>query len=336
MTEEEWDAVINVHLKGTFAPAHFAAAYWRDQSKAGKRERPRSINTTSVSGIYGNPGQTNYGAAKAGIAAFTVIAALELASLRRDRQRRRAGRPHPDDRGARAGAGDRRAARCPRRRAGSPRSSPGSPRTSRPASRGGSSRRRARCSAIAEGWRRGPRVDPIDDPDPARTARRATARRHSSQRRDGRRAGLVPPAVELTLASSEPSEIARSPTQRKRARRMPLNPDSVGTRSEAAGLVMDEQGRPALRRQPRCRHRRAGVHHGEHQRRRPAGAADVPRRDPEPQRHTVRRHRLVQPGDARPRNTVGHPAADRCRPTARRRWSARSPRCTTRRRPPSS
>ncbi|MCB0957799.1 MAG: SDR family oxidoreductase [Ilumatobacteraceae bacterium] len=79
MTEEEWDAVINVHLKGTFAPSRWAAAYWREQHKAGKPVSGRIINTTSVSGIYGNPGQTNYGAAKAGIAAFTNIAALELA-----------------------------------------------------------------------------------------------------------------------------------------------------------------------------------------------------------------------------------------------------------------
>jgi NAD(P)-dependent dehydrogenase (short-subunit alcohol dehydrogenase family) len=79
MTEEEWDAVINVHLKGTFAPSHWAAAYWREQSKAGKPVSGRIINTTSVSGIYGNPGQTNYGAAKAGIASFSIIAALELA-----------------------------------------------------------------------------------------------------------------------------------------------------------------------------------------------------------------------------------------------------------------
>jgi NAD(P)-dependent dehydrogenase (short-subunit alcohol dehydrogenase family) len=78
MTEEEWDAVINVHLKGTFAPSRWAAAYWREQAKAGKPVDGRIINTTSVSGIYGNPGQTNYGAAKAGIAAFTVISALEL------------------------------------------------------------------------------------------------------------------------------------------------------------------------------------------------------------------------------------------------------------------
>src|SRR5258706_9266534 len=78
MTEEEWDAVVRVHLKGTFAPARWAAAYWREQVKAGKSVDGRIINTTSVSGIYGNPGQTNYGAAKMGIAAFTIIASLEL------------------------------------------------------------------------------------------------------------------------------------------------------------------------------------------------------------------------------------------------------------------
>jgi NAD(P)-dependent dehydrogenase (short-subunit alcohol dehydrogenase family) len=70
--------VIQVHLKGTFAPARIAAAYWRDKSKAGDQPDARIINTTSPSGIFGNLGQTNYGAAKAGIAAFTVIAAGEL------------------------------------------------------------------------------------------------------------------------------------------------------------------------------------------------------------------------------------------------------------------
>ncbi len=78
MKESEWDAVINVHMKGTFGPSHHAAAYWRDQSKAGQAVDARLINTTSVSGIYGNIGQTNYGAAKAGIAAFSVIASREL------------------------------------------------------------------------------------------------------------------------------------------------------------------------------------------------------------------------------------------------------------------
>jgi NAD(P)-dependent dehydrogenase (short-subunit alcohol dehydrogenase family) len=79
MTEEEWDAVIDVHLKGTFAPSRWAAAYWREQSKAGRPVSGRIITTTSVSGLYGNPGQTNYGAAKAGIAAFANTASMELA-----------------------------------------------------------------------------------------------------------------------------------------------------------------------------------------------------------------------------------------------------------------
>lgn len=79
MTEAEWDAVIAVHLKGTFGPAHHASVYWRQQVKDGHEVSARIINTTSPSGIYGNVGQTNYGAAKAGIAAFTVIASKELA-----------------------------------------------------------------------------------------------------------------------------------------------------------------------------------------------------------------------------------------------------------------
>jgi NAD(P)-dependent dehydrogenase (short-subunit alcohol dehydrogenase family) len=78
MAEAEWDAVIKVHLKGTFGPAHHAAAHWRELVKGGQKVDARIINTTSVSGIYGNAGQTNYGAAKAGIAAFTIIASREL------------------------------------------------------------------------------------------------------------------------------------------------------------------------------------------------------------------------------------------------------------------
>jgi NAD(P)-dependent dehydrogenase (short-subunit alcohol dehydrogenase family) len=78
LTEDEWDAVINVHLKGHFGPTRHAAAYWREQSKAGQQINGRVINTSSPSGVFGNVGQTNYGAAKAGIASFTIIAALEL------------------------------------------------------------------------------------------------------------------------------------------------------------------------------------------------------------------------------------------------------------------
>jgi NAD(P)-dependent dehydrogenase (short-subunit alcohol dehydrogenase family) len=79
MSEDEWDAVIAVHLKGHFAVTHHAAAYWRGRAKAGEQLRARVINTSSPSGVFGNVGQVNYGAAKAGIAGFTIIAAQELA-----------------------------------------------------------------------------------------------------------------------------------------------------------------------------------------------------------------------------------------------------------------
>jgi NAD(P)-dependent dehydrogenase (short-subunit alcohol dehydrogenase family) len=78
MTEEEWDSVIAVHLKGHFAPSRHAAAHWREQSKAGEDVRGRVINTSSPSGVFGNIGQSNYGAAKAAIAGLTLIAAQEL------------------------------------------------------------------------------------------------------------------------------------------------------------------------------------------------------------------------------------------------------------------
>lgn len=78
MTEQDWDAVIAVHLKGTFAVLHHAAAYWRQRSKEGHANDARVINTTSPSGLFGNAGQGNYGAAKAGIASLTLIAAKEL------------------------------------------------------------------------------------------------------------------------------------------------------------------------------------------------------------------------------------------------------------------
>ena len=78
MSEDDWDAVMAVHLKGTFGPSHHAAVHWRAQAKAGNDVYGRIINTASPSGIYGNVGQSNYGAAKAGIAAFSIIAAQEL------------------------------------------------------------------------------------------------------------------------------------------------------------------------------------------------------------------------------------------------------------------
>src|SRR5918996_993347 len=78
MEEHEWDAVLEVHLKGHFAPTRHAAAHWRERSKSGEEVRARVINTSSPSGVFGNVGQANYGAAKAAIAAFTIITAQEL------------------------------------------------------------------------------------------------------------------------------------------------------------------------------------------------------------------------------------------------------------------
>jgi NAD(P)-dependent dehydrogenase (short-subunit alcohol dehydrogenase family) len=78
LSEEDWDAVIKVHLKGHFVPLHHAATYWRERAKAGEAVRAAVVNTSSTSGLLGNVGQSNYGAAKAGIAALSVIAAEEL------------------------------------------------------------------------------------------------------------------------------------------------------------------------------------------------------------------------------------------------------------------
>ena len=163
MTEAEWDAVIQVHLKGTFAPAHHAAAYWRDLNKAtGVPVNGRIINTSSVSGIYGNIGQTNYGAAKMGVAAFTIIASRELrrygvtvnaiAPGALTRLTENLGGPVTDERRERM-----------------------NPRWIAPIAVWLASEESAAVSgrmfeasgsvlAIAEGWHRGPTVEPVDDP----------------------------------------------------------------------------------------------------------------------------------------------------------------------------
>ena len=78
MTEAEWDAVIAVHLKGHFAPSRWAATYWREQHKAGISKPRNIVHTSSTSGLFSNPGQSNYGAAKTGIATFSQIIAKEL------------------------------------------------------------------------------------------------------------------------------------------------------------------------------------------------------------------------------------------------------------------
>lgn len=78
MSVQDWDDVIKVHLRGTFLPTKFAVDYWRAEQKAGRTRDARLINTSSSSGLFGNIGQANYGAAKGGIATFTIIAAKEL------------------------------------------------------------------------------------------------------------------------------------------------------------------------------------------------------------------------------------------------------------------
>src|SRR5205807_629596 len=78
MSVEEWDSVVKVHLRGHFLLSRAACGHWRDRSKSGGEAGGRIINTTSTSGILGNPGQSNYGAAKAGIAAFSCIVAMEM------------------------------------------------------------------------------------------------------------------------------------------------------------------------------------------------------------------------------------------------------------------
>jgi NAD(P)-dependent dehydrogenase (short-subunit alcohol dehydrogenase family) len=78
LAEDEWDAVVRVHLKGHFAPLRHAAQHWRGEAKAGRMPSARVINTSSGAGLLGSVGQVNYSAAKAGIAGLTVVAAAEL------------------------------------------------------------------------------------------------------------------------------------------------------------------------------------------------------------------------------------------------------------------
>jgi NAD(P)-dependent dehydrogenase (short-subunit alcohol dehydrogenase family) len=78
MSETEWDDVVRVHLKGHFAPSRWAAAYWREEAKNGRSKPRHIVHTSSTSGLFANPGQSNYGAAKSGIATFSQILAKEL------------------------------------------------------------------------------------------------------------------------------------------------------------------------------------------------------------------------------------------------------------------
>ncbi|HZB71832.1 MAG TPA: SDR family NAD(P)-dependent oxidoreductase, partial [Acidimicrobiales bacterium] len=81
MDEAEWDAVVDVHLKGHFCPSRHAGVYWRQQSKGGSTKARRIVNTTSEAGLFGSTGQANYSSAKAGIVALTWVFARELERL---------------------------------------------------------------------------------------------------------------------------------------------------------------------------------------------------------------------------------------------------------------
>ena len=100
MGEEDWDAVIGVHLKGTFNMSRHACEYWREEHKKGNVLNGRIVNTSSDAGLLGNVGQTNYGAAKAAVALMAIVMDAEMQKYGVTLQRHRAGRAHaPDGRG---------------------------------------------------------------------------------------------------------------------------------------------------------------------------------------------------------------------------------------------
>jgi NAD(P)-dependent dehydrogenase (short-subunit alcohol dehydrogenase family) len=163
MTEDDWDAVLSVHLRSTFLLTNVAGNHWRERSKAGDEPDARVINTVSASGIYGQPGQANYGAAKAGIASFTVIAAMELerygvtvnAICPTAMTRMLEGTRFAESDEAKAGLLDPRYV------------SPALVWLASPLSRHCTGRVIAasgRALYIAEGWARGPAAPPVDDP----------------------------------------------------------------------------------------------------------------------------------------------------------------------------
>lgn len=175
MEENEWDAVIKVHLKGTFAPCHHAAVYWRAQQKlTGEPVNARLINTTSFSGLLGNIGQSNYGAAKAGIAAFTIITAREL---KRYGITVNAISPHAQTRmteSLRERTPEEIAQRHPRWIAAAATwlaSAESTEVTARVFELGGG------FLAAMEGWHRGPQAEPIDNPNAIGTVMLDLARR---------------------------------------------------------------------------------------------------------------------------------------------------------------
>ena len=324
MTAEEWDDVIRVHLRGTFAPLRHAGAYWRARSKAGEPVDAAIINTTSSSGIYGNAGQGNYGAAKAGIAAFTVIAARELgrygvtvnaiapaALTRMTEGLARWQADGPQDFDPRAadniaplvvwlGSDQARAI------------------TGRVFNvRGG-------VISVAEGWRAGPA------PTRAPAGTRPSSARSSPAWSRRPRPNVMPDG--------------RTPEETD----MPIDHGAIGVESAPVRPLLDLEGRAAVRGRRRRRRRRparrAGLHHRELRRRAAAGAADVRRccspRSPAPAGSATSTRRCSSTPSSpssctarsRPRAPYARPPRSPASTTrAPARWSCRSrPRSTPR------
>ena len=231
MTEAEWDAVINVHLKGTFSPSRHAAAYWRERSKAGEEVDGRIINTSSPSGIYGNVGQTNYGAAKAGIAAFTIIAAKELARYgvtvnaiapaAITRMTENLGMGQVDE--------STKEKMSPRWIA------PIVTWLASPDSRGVSGRVfdvSGQALSVSEGWHRGPTAEPVDDPALVGEIVQqlvADARPNANMMRLRRELRSRPAAPDLAIVRPDPRPFSSDrPTPETS---MPIDPNAVGATS---------------------------------------------------------------------------------------------------------
>ena len=203
MTEAEWDAVIKVHLKGTFAPAHHAAALLARSSKAGRPVDARIINTTSVSGIYGNPGQTNYGAAKAGIAASPSSRRASSSATASPSTASRPARSRDSPKTWWWARSARRSARM-------------HPRWVAPIVTWLASRESAhvtgrvfeasgRTLAVAEGWHRGPSAAPVEDPTTLGPIVRSLVERAASQRRHGRSGSRRRPRLRPRAPSASPT-----------------------------------------------------------------------------------------------------------------------------------
>ena len=259
MTEEEWDAVIKVHLKGTFAPVPLGRGLLARAGQGGQDgRRPHHQHDVGV-GHLRQPRPDQLRRRQGRHRRLHEHRRAGAGPLRRHRQRRRPGRAHPHDRGPRAGARDRRGARgCGRPRWIAPivtwlASTESAGVTGRVFEASG------QFLAVAEGWHRGADARPDRRPD--------QDRRRSSP--------SCSPRPAPTPAWTASRVLAAEPTLKysRKEHDMPINPDAVGAKSEPVDARWTSQGRPPLRRRHRRRHRRAGVHDREHQRRRPAGAS---------------------------------------------------------------